>query len=660
MSLVALVCAAQTYCANLDSGSIRLTVFPDAALADGRSTLTVTAEVRDSGGNLVPDGTQVFFETSLGLFREQIVTTQNGFARAVILAGSIPGNAKVRASILKLGASSQTDVRFVANKSLLESASEYIEVVSPRDMAYSLEDKILEASGEGQNVRLRYGEITIDADDLQLNVPIYEVRAKNARLKMDGKEYEFADLFMRLNQRQGVGTQRVREVFYTVDRSWYIGVPKGVLRDSIKPVHITAEGVSDSATPVVPAQFEFQDISLALTIIEARKAVCFPSKEVHFHRSNVIVGGQSIMKVPLFKASTMPESPIITEQFVNVSNNDLAINYPYYLDLRPGSTSLFRLRQGSHVGTGVGLANGTYLDFEYNWNDGTKLDGAFSVRGIARNDWGVNLRQFWRPSTKTSLSAQLDFPAHRSMFSNINANQDFEGFSANLNASHGQSFDGDRFKSNQFSTVVEKDPMRLGPVPARLFIGATATQTQFQSPTSTTDRSKYGLRTRLISDPFRLGQGQSLNLSYAFSKYVDSSPGPNTSQQGTLSLSTSFKSGLFLQSNYDYVVDGITDTALGRHRVSTNAYFSRGLFSLRGFASKSLDVQRLSANLSLDYRSSALWRFSYELYSDQYLGDSFLDQTVVVAYKIGFREVGLSYSHRRQRLGLEILGTTFN
>jgi hypothetical protein len=42
------------------------------------------------------------------------------------------------------------------------------------------------------------------------------------------------------------------------------------------------------------------------------------------------------------------------------------------------------------------------------------------------------------------------------------------------------------------------------------------------------------------------------------------------------------------------------------------------------------------------------------------MGDTFFDQTFIVAYRIGFREVGISYSHRRGRLGIEILGTTFN
>ena len=50
-------------------GVINLEVYPPVTVADGRSTLTVTASVRDSSGNLVPDGTQVVFDTTLGTFR---------------------------------------------------------------------------------------------------------------------------------------------------------------------------------------------------------------------------------------------------------------------------------------------------------------------------------------------------------------------------------------------------------------------------------------------------------------------------------------------------------------------------------------------------------------------------------------------------------------
>lgn len=196
--------------------------------------------------------------------------------------------------------------------------------------------------------------------------------------------------------------------------------------------------------------------------------------------------------------------------------------------------------------------------------------------------------------------------------------------------------------------------------PARLFVGLQASQTDFESPTSSTTSNRAGLRARFIGDTMRLGSGSALNLSYTLGHFSGSNVTDPLTHHASMALTTSFGNGLFIQTNYDYVVDGITDLALGRHRLSTDAYFFSGAWSLRGFVTKSIDVQRLNASASLNFKASSLWRVNYGYYLDQYLGDSFLDQTLIVAYRIGFREVGLSYSARRNRLGIEILGTTFN
>lgn len=643
------------------SGSIELTAYPGVSVADGRSTIAITAQVRDSGGQNVPDGTVVVFSTTLGELREAQVTTQNGFARISLQASSIPGTAKVTASVLKFSAMASMEVLFVGDRSLLSSASDYIEIVAPRDMAYSMEDKTIQANGEGRGVHVRYRDITIDADDIELTVPNYEVKAINARLTMGEKTYELKALYMRLNQRKGIGQAMIKEQVYRYDRSWFLANPVMVERERLSTVDISPTGIKPSQAVIYPGQLEFRDISEALTIVEAKKAIAYPSREVDFYRADVIVGSQKIMSLPLYRVSTHPTSPIVTEQYVQVSQNEFGVDYPYYLDLRPGQTSLLRLRHGRSVGSGVGLTGGTSLDYEFNWNKGADMDGGLVVRGLARNDWGFGIRQFWRPNSTTSLSTQIDFPAHRSMFANMNISSSFiPGFSTNLSASHGQGLASTRFQNNQYSAIVEKDPIRLDGLGARLFLGLNASQTYFSNDIESRTQNRAGVRARFIGDTIRLGSGQSLNFSYTVGGYTGTNLASPFTHQATMALTTSFSNGLFLQTNYDFVQDGITDFALGQHRLSADAYFRQGNWGLRGFVSKSIDVQRLNANLGLDFKASPLWRFNYGYYIDQYLGDSFLDQTFVVAYRIGFREVGLSYSHRRQRLGIEILGTTFN
>lgn len=653
-----LLLAAQSFA----DGTVELTAFPGITVSDGRSTITVSAQIRDSSGQLVPDGTRVLFETTLGRFRESIVATQNGFARAVLVASSTPGNAKVRATILKFNATTALNVQFVADRSLLDSRKDYIEIVAPQFMAYSLEHKILEASGDEQSkIQIRYRDIVIEASDVQIKVPYYEIRAKNATLTIGEVTTHLTELYMRLNTRTGVGIVETEHEVYRYDRSWILTVPRleTVERDST--VTITNGVVSEAEVGRAIGLTVFEDISEALTIIKAKRAIAYPSREVHFYDTQVLIGGQKIMSLPLFRASTTPQSPIITEQYFNVYNNDFTLNYPHFVQMQPGQVQLFRLVHNRQYGAGAGAGGGTHLNYEFNWNRGYEMDGGLTVTSLLRNDWGLRLRQFWKPSRSTTLSGQIDFPAHRSMFANVNLSQDFDGFYSSINASDGRNISGagTRFRSSLYSMIVEKDPIKLGGS-ASLRLGMTASQTRFTTPTNEITQNRTGFRARVLTRPMIVAPGHYINMSYTVNRYLGGGLSSNISQQASMSLASSFKNGVRLQTGYDFIADGITEMALGQHRLSASAYFNQGAFTIRGFTSKSLDVQRLNASLNFDYRVSSLWRFNYGLYSDQYIGDSYFDQTFVLAYRLGFREIGISYSHRRKRLGLEILGTTFN
>src|SRR5438477_2879440 len=82
----------------------QLNAFPSVSVADGRSTTTITADIRDSGGRPVADGTRVVFNTTLGSFRDSVATTTNGIARVILVAGTAPGVARITATPLAGGA----------------------------------------------------------------------------------------------------------------------------------------------------------------------------------------------------------------------------------------------------------------------------------------------------------------------------------------------------------------------------------------------------------------------------------------------------------------------------------------------------------------------------------------------------------------------------
>ena len=134
-TIAALIAAAAL--ATAGSYSIRLTPFPTAEVADGRSQVVVSAQVFEDG-RAAPDGTQVVFETNLGSFRESVVRTTGGWARATLIAGGVPGVAQVKAHVaLGDATGSACEVEFVKSREELSVARETIEASSTGSLVYA-------------------------------------------------------------------------------------------------------------------------------------------------------------------------------------------------------------------------------------------------------------------------------------------------------------------------------------------------------------------------------------------------------------------------------------------------------------------------------------------------------------------------------------------
>lgn len=657
LALVAVLLAATVSFAQ--KAALTLSSFPSISVADGHSTVTITAEVRDLNGSIVRDGTPVVFETNLGQFRQNsAVQTKNGFARAILTAPGVPGTAKIRANVFSLNASAVLEIDFVNDRSLLDTAKEFVEVTSNEKVVYSNNDRVVEASGKDFGAVVKYRDIIVKAAEVQFKPSTYELRARGAHLTLGKRTANFRELYIKLNQRRGFGIVSRIETVPVVER---VGVGVSVTMKE----HATLEAFDVTPTGVVPhegdlnmSSLSFTDISNAVSTVEAKKAVVFPSRGIQFQRASVRLGGQSVMSVPLFQVDLNTSSPIITEQFLDVSNSSVAVNYPYYLSLKPGESSALRLRYGNRYSRGLGATGGTYLDYEYNWNQGAKMEGGLTVSGLARDDWGVGMRQFWQPNSETSVTAQVDVPAHRSIFSSLGVNRRFSGFQTNLNWQYGKSLSGDKFQSDSLGLNLDADPIAVGPE-LSLNVGLTAQQQRITGLASSS-RQGAGLSARLDTRPLVLTRTDTLFVSYGATRWFGNDISAPLTQVASLNLSSNWFPGFFLQTAYEYSQDGFTEDVLGRHRLTMDGVFSSGRFAARSYVGKSLDLDRLSANFNLDYRFNRTWRLSAGYLFDRYAGETFLEQTLVLGYRLGFREIGLSYSTRTKRLGLELLGTRFD
>ena len=678
--------------ARADQKLVRLSSFPTVALADGRSQISIDIEVRDTGGRAVPDGTQVVLSSTLGAyFRENIVRTSGGFARAQLTAGGTPGIAKITATVLGDAATPTVlEFEFVADRKLLASAEETVEVFAGETLEYTYDTRLLAASGPGQKAKLRYRDLLIEADDLQYSLQTGEVRARNAKVKFAKETAVFPEFYTRLSSRKGIGTGVVktrrpdamiptglmRFAFVrerTKDRTLLI--PDGVkgftvrtervhdgwelppVEERIGVLEISPAGIRPTVNVMGARAFAFADLSESLSSITAKKATVFPRKLVNFARAELRISGQKVMTAGLYQLplTATPQSPIVTEQIVNVNNNQLGINYPYYLSLGSNTSSLVRFRTGQLYGRSTAVNRGAYLDYELNWNKGEEQIGGLHFTGMSRPDWSIGARQFMRLDAQSTLNAQVEMPAGRSIFGSANISRGFRGYQATLATNLNQSLRGPQLSTRDTTFVVERDPIPVPGLPLNLFLGVTASDSAISNEFTSRRQTTAGARLRAQSNSIRLDANSSLTTSLQANRFVGQTSGYATTLQATTALSRQFGPTASVLTTYDYTLDGYNDALLGRHRLSMQGAYNRGPANFSVFLTRSLDLDRQSLYADGSYRLSQQWRLGYSYTLDQYLGTSFRDYNVFIGYGAGLREVGLVYSQRTKRLGFQIL-----
>lgn len=648
--------------AQAQNGTIRVTVYPGIAVADDRSTINVSAEVRDRTGRLVPNGTQVVFGSRLGRFREDVVTTVNGYAVGILVAPGVPGRSTVTASVFQFNAVGSAEVEFVSSQEQLSRATDFIQIFSPRFLSYSPEQQVLEAAASNRGVRLLYRRIELEADSVQIDVNRYEVRAKQARLKVDSEWRFFEELAFNLSRRSGFGLARVKSVGTQYEPA--VGFGPGIRlvpleRERLGWVQVEGDSVTPLPARPANASFAFKDLSESVTVVNARRAFIIPGRELQFQRADVYVAGNRILRVPLFQLNANSTSPVISDQFINVTGNQLAINYPYYLGLRPTQSSLLRFRYGTPYSTGGGAAGGTFLDYEFRWNQGDLLDGSFYLQGIGRSDWSPSIRQVYRPNRDITLITSLNFPANRSLFGAVSYDHRLRGFSVGYSGNFGRSVKGASFSNEQNTLTAELDPIDLGG-PFRMFFGVSHSEDRFVRQGSTRTSNSTQVRSRAQMSPVRLGRATTVNAS----SFVGFQTGRNVRNGLTSGLTTTLSTQLLpstsLMGTYEYTDSGGQSVFLGRHSLSASVYHELGntMLSFRG--TRSLDVDRFNGFAEGSYRFARDWRVLMQYSVDEYLGSGFNEWTALVGYRIGFRELGLSYSARTKRIGIELLGFGVN
>jgi hypothetical protein len=105
--------------------------------------------------------------------------------------------------------------------------------------------------------------------------------------------------------------------------------------------------------------------------------------------------------------------------------------------------------------------------------------------------------------------------------------------------------------------------------------------------------------------------------------------------------------------------DALEFSLTGKQRLSFQGDYSAGNTRLSLMGSRSLDADWSSLFIDASYKLGGPFRFSSSYTLDDYLDTKYLDYELTLWYQLGVRDIGLSWSKRTNRLGIQFLGARF-
>ena len=643
------------------SGYIQVTSLPNAAVADGHSLINITAVVTDSHGNVLPDGTQVDFESDLGTFRQNLITTQNGRAQAVLQASLIPGTAHITVKVIGFDIQpTQTTVSFVTNRSLLSAANQVIEVMCPAGVEYDPQNHVIEANQDHQKVFMSYRETTILADHAQVNIDTMDVRASNVTLKIDGKQEHFRELIFNLDSLTGQGFANYTGYEFHMKPNGYF------FTMGFTPVHVFGH-VDINRTKITQAKekysdkaFAYEDLSEAPALVKSVQAVVLPHNEIQFVKASLFVGEAHLMSLPLYQLSLQPGAPILMNQIVTVNNNQVAVSYPYYLSLGPRQSTFLRLHMGDQGSSGFGASNGPQLDYEIDWQRGEDSQGGFLLNGLGQSDWGLGAHEYTRIDRNTNLSAQIQLPQIKSFFGSVNLNHQMGAYNLNFLTNVSRTIVGNSLTDQNTEFTLQRNASKIGKLPLEFTYGLTSSLNTTTAPVPIRSQEAYGLTESFTMLPQQLQKGMTFNSAVSVNELAGTNVGGGLGINFSTLLSDALSQHSSVSLGYNYTQDPYQASRLGAQRITGTAYFHNGPTFFQISTGASLGVENVDTSADFGYQFARNWRFDSQYTLAKFISSTFLDYGLTLYYRIGQREVGLTWTEQTNRLGIVVLGSQFN
>ncbi|MCE5323439.1 Ig-like domain-containing protein [bacterium] len=626
--------------AAINDYTMRLRAQPQAIVADSFSATTITADVRDSDGDAVPDGTLVEFTTSLGVIENSAQTT-SGIARVRLQSDTTIGTALISAVASNGRAIAKISVDFLAPGTEMFNES-FISVSSSKYLGYDISSKKVDAAG---GVTICHRGLSITAQEAQIDAKNNILRARaclggdNIVIKRGDKQIAASILYYSFDKMSGVLITPAEDGAH---RLLFRG------RDMF---------TEPDTKPDEKIKFDFEPVAESNMFVRARSLIIRPGEEVKIKRANFYLEGDKVLSVPLHVLSLSDRSAGMG-QMLTYGTDGLQMDLPIYYSLTPNGTGSVRLRHSESTEYNYSNA-GWQLDLDQEYTSDGSTEGKFEVSRITSGDWGLswsNRREF---NNDSRLYTYFDFPSHKNLYGTVDYSRSLGNynFSWNLRGNMLRNND-DRYYSTAYIQSRAK-PMMGGALSYSF-----TTRLTYNSAISSDSGEKIGrgLGLQLYGKPIKFGQG-TLNTSLTtLRSWGGSSPG--TSIYASAGYSRNLRNIGSFGLNYSYSFADST-SGYNAQRLSSNLSLRPSqLWSSNINLTYGLDDSTISAFGDFGYTIRPTWRLSVQSLFQKFASSdstdsNYSDFEISLAKALGRQQAQIIWSQSRRRFRVEFSALSF-
>ncbi|MGQ9782793.1 MAG: invasin domain 3-containing protein [Armatimonadota bacterium] len=620
--------------------AIWLSSYPRAIVADSHSYSTITAEVRDPTGRIVPDGTLVEFTTSLGVI-ERRARTVSGVARARLESGNTPGTAIVTAVLMDGGAVAQARVDILELGTDLTEET-FISVYSSEFLGYDVDRRIVDVTGE---VTIYHRGITIRAKTAQIDLNTNIIRARGRTG------------IMPVTVERGNKSLRAEVLWYDFDsmHGAFISSPEeGAKRFVFRGKDLFSEpdtSTVENANKNEDRKFEFASIGKSKLFIRCKSMIIRPGVEIKFKRASYYIDGDKLVTVPLHVLSLRGEGSGV-DQMLAYGTEGVRLNLPIYYLLTPTFTGAVRIKRSESAGWGYyAEREGWQIDIDQDYNTKGTTEGRLSLNRITSGEWGIRWNQRAELTPDTQLYTYLDFPARRDLYTTVDFTRKLRNYTwaSSFRSNKLRSFPG-RY---QAQTYLQSSTRSL--VQDVISYSFTTRLSYDSGLQSNSNKFGCGLGILLYGRPITFGRRTSVTTSVTLGRDWGGYAEGSTVFVNTTMFHALTTRGIF-NLNYSY---SRSDTTAGygysAQRLSSSLYLNLGPnWGTNVYVIYGLDDHTTSMFGQIGYTFAKDWRFDLLTTVQKLQYGKFSDIEIALSKIIGRQQAILAWSQSRRRIRFEL------